>query len=89
MLYFKTKENTKKTVELLLKIVLYLAFELTKQDWGTTFLPNARITASFTFWITSLKVLKVLSTPFLSPTKTHVHWVSIRWISAIKARGKD
>ena len=70
---------------------LHLSFELTRKDWGTTSLPNACITASLRFRITSVTVLIVFLTPFLSPTKTHVHWLSeaIRRILVIKvaARG--
>ena len=64
--------------------------ELTKQALGTTSLPNVCKTASFTLWITSTMVFTVFSTPFLSPTKTQVHWVSrVNIINKVSAREKD
>ena len=57
-------------------MMLYLFCELTKQSLGTTSWPNVFITASFRFRITSVLLLWVPSTPFLSSTKTHVYWES-------------
>ena len=57
-------------------MMLYLFSELTKQSLGTTSWPNVFITASFRFRITSVLLLWVPSTPFLSSTKTHVYWES-------------
>ena len=91
LLLYSTTKKYQGQLQTCSRYFLHLAFELTRKDWGTTSLPNACITASLRFRITSVTVSIVFLTPFLSPTKTHVHWLSeaIRWILAIKvaARG--